>query len=261
MFSAYEFSYAGESSLIYGLMLYDIDGRGQSDVPFGNVAEIVEARTNTRIQPIHFGVNYKKPLEFKLVFGSDKPLDRYTLENIGLWLTGYQNYQWLTIDQPDLDHVQFRCIVTQLTPISVGWLPVAFEATIRCDCPYAYGYPFSREYTIEESRKILFRNDGSVRERLKPELTFVPSPGVRSLSIVNHSNGDREFAIGRIPADGVQIYVDNKNGIILDKGTRVNLYPGFNGNFFRLVRGDNDLEVTGSGKLTISGRFLYNVGG
>ena len=92
MFNSYEFSFAGESSLMYGLMIYDIDGNGQENVPFGNSAEIIETRTLNRIQPIHFGVNYhESPLQFKLVFGAEDYLDRYELENISFWLTATSN--------------------------------------------------------------------------------------------------------------------------------------------------------------------------
>lgn len=38
VFNAYEFTFAGESSLSYGVMLYDIDDTGQEDVSFGNKA-------------------------------------------------------------------------------------------------------------------------------------------------------------------------------------------------------------------------------
>jgi len=176
VFNTYEFTFAGESSAMYGLMVYDFGGSGQSNVSFGNRASIAEARTNNRIQPIHFGVNYHtSPLEFKLVFGAQRALDRYELEDVSMWLTGHQDYQWLSIDQPDMDHVQFRCLITSLTPLAHGWLPVAFEATIQCDCPYAYGYPFERHYTISGNTSILFRNESSTREYIKPTLTFIPS--------------------------------------------------------------------------------------
>lgn len=75
MFNTYEFSFAGESSLMYGLMVYDFGDTSQSNVGFGNSASIVETRLNNRIQPVHFGVNYhSNPLEFKLVFGADRAL-------------------------------------------------------------------------------------------------------------------------------------------------------------------------------------------
>lgn len=263
IFNSYEFSFAGESSLMYGMMIYDFDGNGQSDVAFGNRASIVEQRINNRIQPIHFGVKYhEKPLQFKLVFGSERTLDRYELEDISFWLTGHQDYQWLSIDQPDMELYQFRCLITELTPLAHGWLPVAFEATVVCDCPYAYGFEFEKQYQINGETSILFRNESSVREFIKPNLSFDPAVGTSSLSIVNHADNDREFLIKGIPtSDGVMVTVDNNNGIIRETTYGYNLYDGFNLNFFRLAHGDNSLTVKGNGILTISGRFLYNVAG
>ena len=261
-FNSYEFSFNGESSLMYGLMIYDYDGNGQGNVSFGNQAAIVETRTNNRIQPLHFGVNYhQKPLEFKLVFGAENPLDRYDLQNISMWLTGHQQYQWLSIDQPDLEHVQFRCLITKLTPLAHSWLPVAFEANVLCDCPYAYGYPFEESYTINGETNILFRNNGSVREYFKPYISFRPAFGTTELKIVNADDGGREFLLSDIPTGAAVVNIDNRNGIIQDQDNKFNLYDGFKDcmKFFRLVHGDNNLVVTGNGTLTIYGRFLYNV--
>lgn len=263
MFNSYEFSFAGESSLMYGMMIYDLGRNGQGDVAFGNKATIVQQRIGNRIQPIHFGVRYNdEPLQFKLVFGSERALDRYELEDVGFWLTGHQDYQWLSIDQPDMELYRFRCLITELTPLSHGWLPVAFEATVVCDCPYAYGFEFEKRYQINGGADILFRNESSVREFIKPDILFEPAVGVSALSIVNHSDGGRRFLIEGIPkTDGIQILIDNRNGIITEKTYGYNLYGGFNLNFFRLVHGDNLLSVTGNGTLVISGRFLYNVAG
>lgn len=245
---------------MYNLMLYDFGSNGQGNVAFGNKASIVETRTNNRIRPIHFGVNYhSSPLQFKLVFGSLEPLDRYEMENIAFWLTGHQDYQWLSIDQPDLERVQFKCLITQLTPLADGWLPYAFEATVVCDCPYAYGFPFEYQYAINGATDILFRNDSSVREYIKPMLTYVPDAG-GTLSIVNHNDDDRKFELTGIPSS-TTVIIDNDNGIIQETVDKTNLYDGFNLNFFRFVHGDNNLTITGNGVLTISGRLLYNVAG
>lgn len=261
MFDSYEFTFDGESSLMHGLMLYDFDGKGQSNVSFGNKASIIETRTNTRIQPLHFGVNHNEsPLQFKLVFGSTEPLDRYELEEISYWLTGHQEYRWLSIDQPDLEHVQFYCIVSELTPLHHGWLPVAFEATIICDCPYAYGFPFEQAFTVEGEKKALFRNESSVREYISPTLTYTTSNG-GPFVIVNHDDGNREFRIDDIPTGEVEITIDGTNGIITETTHGYNLYKGFNLNFLRFVSGDNHLTITGNGELTITGRLLHNVAG
>ena len=261
LLNAYEFTFAGESSFMYHLMIYDLGGDTQEDVSLGNVGSIIETRINRRVSPIHFGVKYHdSPLEFQLLFGSMEPLDRYEIENIALWLTGHQDYQWLTIDQPDLDHANYRCLITELTPISVGWLPYAFRATIRCDTPYAYGFPFEYDVAVSGTTKLLIKNDGSAREYVKPDLLFEASAGTKELSIVNHDDGDREFKISQLPGSAVKIKVDNINGIIQETSSDLNVYGGFNMNFFRLVLGDNNLTIKGNGTLHISGRFLYNVG-
>lgn len=261
LFNSYEFSFDGESSLMYGLMLYDIGGTGQDDVSFGNKASIIETRTNNRIQPLHFGVNYhNEPLKFTLVFGTDRPLDRYEMEDISLWLTGHQDYRWLSIDQPDMENFQFRCIITELKPITDGWLPYAFQATVVCDCPYAYGFPFEYQYTISEPTDILFRNESTTRALLRPMLQFQAGNDSGCISIVNHNDNDREFLITEVPALS-NVVIDNNNGILQDTVYGTNLYDKFNLNFFRLVHGDNNLTINGTGILTISGRFLYNVAG
>lgn len=246
---------------MYGLMIYDIDGDGQDAVSFGNKASIIETRTMNRIQPLHYGVNYhEEPLEFTLIFGTDHQLDRYELEDISLWLTGHQQYQWLSIDQDDLHDVEFRCLVTELKPVHFGWIPVAFEVTFICDCPYAYSTPFEKTYSVSSSSPtILFRNESSVREYFKPTLMIEPAYGLKNLSITNKDDNDRVMSFEGMPVC-TSITIDNTNGIITESPHNYNMYPYFNMNFLRMVQGDNHLTVDGQCNLTFSGRFLRNVG-
>lgn len=260
IFNSFEFLFDGESSIQHGLLVYDINSKKQDDVSFGNKADISEMRLPRRVQPIHYGVNYNKdPLQFKLVFGAQDYLDRYDLESISMWLTGHQDYKWLTICQPDI-RLDYRCIIRELTPISITWLPVAFEASIVCDCPYAYGDVFTETYSVTTPRDIIFRNSGTVREFIRPQLIFTPSAssGTVTWKIVNHSDGDREFKIEDIPASSV-VRVDCENGIITDTVNHVNLYDGYNMNMFRLAPGDNQITITGTGTTVMSGRTLHNV--
>lgn len=263
MFNTYEFTFAGESSMAYGLMMCDIDGNAQDEGALGNVGTIIEDRIAGRVMPYHYGVDYNKsPLQFKLVFGTDSALDRFDIERIGYWLTGHQNYQWLTIDEPDLDHLMFRCLITELRSISIGWLQYGFEATVVCDCPYAYSYPFQKTFTISGETDIEFYNESSVREYIRPKVIYHPSsgnPSTRDLSITNTSDGDREFVLNSIPITSV-VEIDNENGVITDTALGRNLYAGCNFKFLRLVPGLNELVVTGNGSITISGQYLYNVG-
>ena len=260
MFNTYEFTFAGESSISYGLVVCDMDSAAQEDVAFGNAASIVESRTRTKIRPIHSGVSYyEDPLEFTLVFGSDKAFDRYDMQNIAMWLTGHQEYQWLSIDQPDMDGICYRCLITSLKPISIGWLPFAFQATVRCDCPYAYSFPIYRKWFISGNANKVFVNEGTIRDYLKPTLRITSSGSI--FKIINHSDSDRVFSFENLPAGQLVISVDNENGIITESSDEYNLYDCFNMNFFRLVPGDNLLEITGTGTVELECRFLFNTAG
>lgn len=266
MFNAYEFIFAGMPSSMYGLVVCDFDGNTHSNNPFGNKAEIIETRIPGRVRPLHYGVDYhKSPLSFTLIFGCDRELDRWEMEEISHWLTGHQQYQWLSIEQPDLDHVEFRCLIEELKPLSVGWIPYAFEATVKCDCPYAYGFPFEYTYDFSDGDEIVILNTGSAREYCYPVIDFVPASSCTQLEIVNYSDinhwGDpTSFFIGGIPTGSPVVHIDCMNCIIEDRTFGTDLYDGFNDNFFRLIPGENILALHGSGALTISGRYYYNVG-
>lgn len=260
MYQSYEFTFAGMPASMYGMFICDLGSKKHSDNAFGNQAKIVETRLPNRITPIHYGVRYNDdPLTFTLIFASEHRMDRYELQEVAQWLTGYQEYQWLSIDQPDLEHIQFRCIIQSLTPISVGWFPVAFEAKIICDSPYGYSYPIERTYTVKNVNRIRYYNDSNVRELWRPILEINLACGCNAFSIENETTGEKMEFVG-LPDGALTITVDNENGVITCSNVDLNLYDYFNFVFFSLVSGDNQLVINGTGTVKISGRYVYNVG-
>lgn len=261
MYTAYDFSFAGIPASMFGLSVCDIGNKKHGANAFGNEANIVEERVAGRIKPLHFGVRYHdKPLTFNLIFAANEYMDRYTMQKVAMWLTGYQQYQWLVIDQPDMRHIHFRCLIKKLTPIHIGWFPIAFEAEVVCDCPYAYSGEFHQEFSTGYA---LFRNESSCRELLRPSLKIEVAAGCTEFSIVNRSNGNKKFSFSNLPGGALTILVDNEKCIIEE--TKHNLsgiydYFDFDNGFFCLVHGDNELEISGDVVVTINGRFLYNVG-
>lgn len=257
MFNACEFMYGGESSITHGLMIYAIGGNGQNDVPYGNVAHIFETRVPLRVTPIHYGFAYhQQPLRFKLVFGSIDPLGRFDVEEVGYWLTGRKEYDWLHICDSDLDHVDFRCIFETITPIAFGGLHYAFEAQVVCDCSYAYGLPFKHtmgagDYTIT--------NTGSVRQPYKPTVVVENASG--DFSITNHSTG-KVMKFTGLPAIQ-RIEIDCENEVISTYPSEIDLYNGYNFSFdfLELERGDNELTIATNGTVTIQGRYYHNTAG
>lgn len=260
MYKTYDFTFADMPASLYGMFVADIGSKKHSDNQFGNQANIVETRIPNRITPLHYGVRYHdQPLSFSLIFGAEEFMDRYQLQEVANWLTGYQEYQWLSIDQPDMEHIQFRCLIQKLTPISVGWLPVAFEAQIVCDCAYGYSFPFEETISISGETNYLLYNNSTIKEHLKPSMKIALESGCSNFSLTNKTtNITMEFS--NLPSGGITILVDNENGIVVDESGEYDLYDCFNFQFLELASGDNEIVFNGDGVVTISGRYLYNVG-
>ena len=146
-----------------------------------------------------------------------------------------------------------------ITPVSVKWLPFAFEAKIICDCPYGYSYPFEEKIEFAGTTSVRFYNDSTIREHLRPELRIKLTAGCKSFSVTNKTTGS-VMQFTNLPGGGITILVDNENEILQDADNRYDLYEYFNFEFFDLASGDNELVFNGTGVVTISGRYLYNVG-
>lgn len=260
MFKSYEFTYAGMPASMFSMYVADTSSNKHSANSFGNKANLVETRLANRITPIHYGVRYNDtPLSFSLIFGADHKLDRYEMQAVSKWLTGYQEYQWLSIDQPDMEHIQFRCLIQELTPIHISWMPMAFEAKIICDCPYGYSYPFEKMFQISQSTSVRFYNDSTCVEKLRPTLLVNLAADCTSFAVKNNSTGE-EMRFDNLPKGGLSIRIDNENQVVTENVFGYDLYDYFNFVFLELESGDNNLEFTGSGSVTIIGRYLYNVG-
>lgn len=262
MFESYEFTFAGKSSLMYGMMIADIGGDANEDAAFGNKAEIVEKRLPQRVRPLHYGVRYNdEPLTFSLVIVSRDFMDRYQMEAAARWLTGYDDYQWLTLGQADMAGRSYRCLIRELRPISVGWFPIAFEAQVICDSPYSYGYLFNKKVSVKGSKEYRFLNQGSARVPLRPLTVLKLDAGETGFTITNRTTGQATKLTG-LPAEGLTVYMDSENQVLRDEGELYNLYDGdrFNFVFPELVSGENRLLLEGNGEVSFRGRFIYNTG-
>lgn len=259
------FSFNGIPCDDYDLMMYDVGGSVSEEDEFGSNVEIIEEQVGNRWRPQFYGARFKDKLAVELIFGVNQDrldegryLDRHEINEITTWLTGHDEYMWLEIHQEDMEHVRYRCMITELTMVHYGLIPWALSALAVCDSPYAYLYPDERSYNISGTTTIDYSNESAYNGFYRPkfELTL-PSGG--DFSIVNESDKDRKFELKGVPAGASRIYIDNDTFVITDDGG-INLYPNFNYKFFRLVRGNNHLQVSGTGTLKIISEFPVNVG-
>lgn len=264
-FYGLSFSFDGISCEEYGLMLYDFNNTSQGDSKFASL-EIEEDRVAGRHRSLFYNTYYKKPLEFKLIFGANEdaadarePIDRYEMQLIGAWLTDRKEYCDLVIDQPDMERVRYRCIITDLEVLEHSGNKWAMQATVHCDSPYGYLLPQTFEYVLDGETDILLPSRSSINRPFYPVMQIEMGES-KTLSIVNHSDNDREFTLTDLPHANEIITLNGETGILTgDSG--LNLYPYCNFKFPRLSRGDNILTIKGAAKVTFTCEFPVMVGG
>lgn len=250
----------------FELMLYDMDNAAQGGGQFASTISVIEESIATKWKPIFYGAKFEKKLEFDIVFGVNQEriderrfLDRDELNAISSWMTGIDGYRWLSIVQEDMLYVRYKCFVSNLDIVEYGMVPWALKATITCDGAYAYMSPHEYSFSVNGTATISFLNESSYNGYYYPIIEIDRSGG-SSFSIENQTDDGRTFELSGIPSAATSIRVDNDNGVITNNAD-LNLYSGFNFNFFRLKRGYNTLKITGNGTLKIICEFPINAGG
>lgn len=267
-FIAKKFSYNRIPCEEYGLRIYDIDGNDNEATPFASAGELETDVIPSNGRNYLYGRSYENPLEFNLVFGLDplmlkmhEHLDRYEMDAIANWLTGETQYKWLEIEQPDLEIVRYRCVISELEPIQLSWLPWAFSAKVTCDSPYGYMFPQKFHYSCSGTTSINLISRSTINKLYYPKLD-IQLNGSSTISILNKSVGE-ELKFTDLPQDYfLTISIDNALGKIkASDSSYPNLYKYFNFNWLPLKKGMNKLEVKGNCILDFTCEFPVNYGG
>lgn len=265
MFTACKFTFDGVSCSTHGLMLYDIGGRSDPETTIGT-AEIEEAEMPSQSRPFFYGVKRNKPLEFTLTFGADMDrmdsgeyLDKPDVASIANWLCR-DDYKKLMIDQEDMAGLFYRCIITELTPVSIDGVAWAFTASVRCDAPYAYrtAQTYSADVAAGATSSLTIVAQHDVDKYYRPAMTITPS-GSGTISVTNGADDGRSFVLSDLPEGTSAIRIDNDKALITTVGGQ-NIYPYCNFRFLRLLRGDNTLMISGGCHIEIVCEYPAYVG-
>jgi phage-related protein len=262
-----EFIFDGTSSYEYGLCLYSrIDNVSQDNTSWASTVKMFEDRPYRRYRSYCYGGSVQDSLEFKLVFGVSEDrkatfgeYDHWEMQKIASWLTGHRDYRWLEIVQDDLSRVRYHCYITDLQAVEVGGRHWGFTCKVTCDSPYGYLAPEKFTYTVDGMATVILHSRSSCNDPYSPIVQIKQSGGT-TFSIKNVTDKNREFILNGIPTNSGNILLDSSHGVLAcDAG--LNLYPYCNFKFPRLLRGDNELILTGTGIYTVTCEFPVNVGG
>lgn len=133
-------------------------------------------------------------------------------------------------------------------PEYINGLPVAFSCDIVCDSQFSHSPTLTKFIELTSAGKDYTIKNLSVHNGyIYPSFEF-KLQNVKSINITNKTDGNRVFSIADVPAaytaSEITLNVDNDNQVISSSNPNLNAYEFFNGNFFRLLKGDNNLTLS-----------------
>ena len=254
-----------------GLVLYDFDKFEQENTKFSSNLSIQEDRIEGRYRSLFYGGTINEPLTFTMVLCANEdrvyrnePFDRWDLQKISSWLTGHISYKWLSIVQPDMEQIRYRCIITDLEAVEVAGNKWGFSCKVTCDSPFAYMTPRLIEYSVDDTLETEIFSESTYNGFYYPKIRITGySGGNLSIAIINNIEF-YTFEFKGLPAGMGDLFIDGENGIVtaasgLNPYEYIQYTSGFH--FPRLARGTNQLTLSGSGEYSFECEWPVNVGG
>lgn len=239
MFNGLDLTYDGRSASEFGLQIVNFSN-GKKDESFTPSYEILEEKARSRDVPHFFGVEAKEPLTLTITLGSESELDRYDKNRIAQWISK-QEYCQLVIDQEDLEDVTYFAICESSKQVHVGNVAYAIELKMRCNAPYPYKY-FSDHYTLtagDNPLTLMLYLETGLDKYIYPELEVYNGEGTDVFRIIIENDYTMEVSS---LTGGEWFVIDSDLGTLSGNITHDN----FNGNWLRLIPGDNRLVIGGT---------------
>jgi phage-related protein len=140
MFTALDFSYAGQFSSLYDLKIASIGGRNQETVEIGPNYSILEQKVRGRAVPFFLGSEIDSKLSFDMTLvympkGGRNDLDRREIERISAWLFK-GTYEPLQIFDEEYFGVVYPAMFSNAKRVDLGNVSYAIQVTVNCNAPY-----------------------------------------------------------------------------------------------------------------------------
>lgn len=264
-FTGSTFKFDGVSSRAFGYVIYNFDSYQQdSTSKLTSTGTVVSDKVEGRISPLHYGIKRDKPLEFTLVFGRNSPgtderMRRIEIKRTNDWLSNKDTYRYLAIDQPDMKHYRYRCLISDLEVITAGAGQIAFKCKVTCDSPYATILPEVSTYRLGATpQKVMLFNRSSLPGPYYPDMEIV-SQLKTDICVQNNTTGTK-FTLAIPTSNRYTIRISGTNQVI-ESDPHLNFYPHCNLEFLDLAKGQNELLLSGAGTLKIKCEFPVDIGG
>jgi predicted phage tail component-like protein len=231
---------------------------GMINRPYTSGKDILESYPNNVLYPYFFGVKHQ-PLQFSVTFSTlDSNMDSDKLHQIANWLFQNKYKGFISSDNPS--RMYYCMAVNQIDFITNGSDQGYFTVDFRCRDGFAWSLPLFETFDlsgITTPEVIQLTNFSNVIDYVHPEVEFELKSTNTGISLININDDGKEFkftALNQLE----EMYVNNDKRLIISS-TGLNRFGKFNNGWFRLVRGINNITVTGKCVLKFRMQFpIFN---
>ena len=263
-FRALTFDFANNHSMNYDVYIVDFMGLSgwQTEIAGSNI-NIISDSVHRHAEQYIYGVRQDEALQFNITIGSPNAKSRAEIDRLTAWLVQITP-QCLCVGQDDMEFYRYKGFFINPQLISVNGQPFGMQLTFVSTSPFAYTFPRKKILNIEAPLTYIFNNDSGDNNYLYPTLIYTPANITQFFSIINDSDNGREFRFdfnAPFPNGSEVITIDNRLQIVKSNaGLSKERFNQFNMNFLRLIRGRNELRITGNGSLEIHYVFARRIG-
>lgn len=254
MFNATYFTYDGIYSGDYGVQIASLESDNiETTSVFAPTLSIEKGVKSKRF--FYSGIDYEDSPQYKFSILSEEKIPEAKRREVLSWLVGRNEFKRLELDQEEYHDVYFNCIFTAVDLIYVGGCCYGFTLTAKFDSPYCYGIPKTVSVNLEKDTSMdieIYLDCDIVDDYVYPILSFS-----KDITIKNLTDGARITKYENVATNEAKIIIDNELKVINAIDATGASIPGhrlsnFNLNWLRLKKGENKLEIMGSGEVTIT---------
>lgn len=163
------------------------------------------------------------------------------MKSIANWLIKDKYYPFVSDDNPD--KIFYLIAVNQINFMTNATNEGYFEVQFKSKYPYALTTASTPTHSIVSSGSFVLNNLSNVHEYYYPEMEITVNSGT-SFTLTNATDANRATTITGLTASEIVYLNNSKKQLISSTGNY--RYSTFNKNWFRLLQGNNTINVTGT---------------
>jgi hypothetical protein len=246
-FNAHTFIFNEIPSEFFNAYLGEPNGTGEQYVAAGNDVSLLTQKLYRKPVPLFYGAERTPVLSFPLSVYFPGYITEIEYSSVGAWLFDQNNYRVLQMCQSDMQDIYFNAFLTAPQKIKFGNMVAGVTFTVVCDAPWGWRGTEVKTDIITYSgaginEYLTILNPSSDNYYTYPTMNLSSNIFGGTATITNFSDASRQFSYNFLPQE---LIIINGNAQTITSSKHAYPLAYFNKKWLRLVRGKNELLVSG----------------